>query len=54
VPGLDIQADTPKEAAEKARRCQTQTRGTLAMLAQWISLAAREHFDKARREPLIT
>jgi hypothetical protein len=31
-----------------------QTRGTLAMLAQWISLAAREHFDKARREPLIT
>jgi hypothetical protein len=31
-----------------------QTRGTLAMLAQWISWAAREHFDKARREPLIT
>jgi hypothetical protein len=31
-----------------------QTRGTLAMLAQWISLAAREHFEKARREPLIT
>jgi Protein of unknown function (DUF499) len=30
-----------------------QTRGTLAMLAQWISLAAREHFEKARREPLI-
>jgi hypothetical protein len=24
------------------------------MLAQWISLAAREHFEKARREPLIT
>jgi hypothetical protein len=31
-----------------------QTRGTLAMLAQWISLAAREHFNKARQEPLIT
>ena len=31
-----------------------QTRGTLAMLAQWISVAAREHFQKARREPLIT
>jgi hypothetical protein len=31
-----------------------QTRGTLAMLAQWVSLAAREHFEKARREPLIT
>lgn len=31
-----------------------QTRGTLAMLAQWISWAAREHFDKARQEPLIT
>jgi Protein of unknown function (DUF499) len=31
-----------------------QTRGTLAMLAQWISWAAREHFDQARREPLIT
>ena len=31
-----------------------QTRGTLAMFAQWISLAAREHFEKARREPLIT
>jgi hypothetical protein len=24
------------------------------MLAQWISWAAREHFDKARQEPLIT
>ena len=24
------------------------------MLAQWISWAAREHFEKARREPLIT
>ncbi|MGH7101563.1 MAG: DUF499 domain-containing protein [Acetobacteraceae bacterium] len=31
-----------------------QTRGTLAMLAQWISLAAQESFRKARNEPLIT
>ena len=31
-----------------------QTRGTLAMLAQWISVAGREHFQTARREPLIT
>lgn len=31
-----------------------QTRGTLAMLAQWISWAAREHYERARREPLIT
>ncbi len=31
-----------------------QTRGTLAMLAQWISLAYREGFTRARREPLIT
>ena len=31
-----------------------QTRGTLAMLAQWISWAAREHFEQARKEPLIT
>ncbi len=31
-----------------------QTRGALAMLAQWISWAAREQFRKARREPLIT
>ena len=31
-----------------------QTRGALAMLAQWISWAAREQFNKARREPLIT
>ncbi|MBI5763662.1 MAG: ATP-binding protein [Planctomycetes bacterium] len=31
-----------------------QTRGTLAMLAQWISLAYREAFQRARREPLIT
>ena len=31
-----------------------QTRGALAMLAQWISWAASEHFQKARTEPLIT
>jgi hypothetical protein len=31
-----------------------QTRGTLAMLAQWISWAYRESHSKARREPLIT
>ena len=31
-----------------------QTRGTLAMLAQWVSLAARNQFRQARREPLIT
>jgi hypothetical protein len=31
-----------------------QTRGTLAMLAQWISLAAQEGYRKARTEPLIT
>lgn len=31
-----------------------RTRGTLAMLAQWISWAARDGFRKARREPLIT
>ena len=31
-----------------------QTRGALAMLAQWVSWAAREQFGKARREPLIT
>ena len=31
-----------------------QTRGALAMLAQWISLAAGDHFRKARTEPLIT
>jgi hypothetical protein len=31
-----------------------QTRGTLAMLAQWISIAGRESFRKARTEPLIT
>ncbi len=30
-----------------------QTRGTLAMLAQWISLAAQDAFTKARAEPLI-
>lgn len=31
-----------------------QTRGTLAMLAQWISGAYREGYAKARREALIT
>ena len=31
-----------------------QTPGALAMLAQWISWAAREQFYKARTEPLIT
>ncbi|MBI2198602.1 MAG: ATP-binding protein, partial [Candidatus Rokubacteria bacterium] len=31
-----------------------QTRGTLAMLAQWIAIAAPESFKKARTEPLIT
>ncbi|MDD5092564.1 MAG: DUF499 domain-containing protein, partial [Candidatus Wallbacteria bacterium] len=31
-----------------------QTRGTLAMLAQWISWAYRAGFEKARKEPLIT
>ncbi len=31
-----------------------QTRGTLAMLAQWIGVAAQESFRKARTEPLIT
>ena len=31
-----------------------QTRGALAMLAQWISWAAREQFRRARTEPLIT
>jgi len=31
-----------------------QTRGTLAMLAQWISLSYREGFTKARREAFIT
>jgi hypothetical protein len=31
-----------------------QTRGTLAMFAQWISMAYREGYQKARREPLLT
>ncbi|HXF91319.1 MAG TPA: DUF499 domain-containing protein [Nitrospiraceae bacterium] len=31
-----------------------QTRGTLAMLAQWISWAYRDGYQRARREPLIT
>ncbi len=31
-----------------------QTRGALAMLAQWISWASSEHFHTSRTEPLIT
>ena len=31
-----------------------QTRGTLAMLAQWISIAFRENYESASNEPLIT
>ncbi|MBI4676018.1 MAG: ATP-binding protein [Elusimicrobia bacterium] len=31
-----------------------QTRGTLAMLAQWIAWAYKEGYQLARREPLIT
>ena len=31
-----------------------QTRGALAMLAQWISWAARQQFQQARTEPVIT
>lgn len=31
-----------------------QTRGTLAMLAQWVSVAALDGYKKARTEPLIT
>lgn len=31
-----------------------QTRGTLAMLAQWVSRAAHRDFKYARKEPLIT
>ena len=31
-----------------------QTRGALAMLAQWIALASRQQFRQARPEPLIT
>jgi hypothetical protein len=31
-----------------------QTRGTLAMLAQWISWGFRDGYQRARREPLIT
>ncbi|RJO61275.1 ATP-binding protein [candidate division WS5 bacterium] len=31
-----------------------QTRGALAMLAQWISLVYKQGYEKARREPLIT
>lgn len=38
----------------QALRQYQQTRGTLAMLAQWISGAYREGYQSARREPLIT
>jgi hypothetical protein len=31
-----------------------QTRGTLAMLAQWVSVAWPDHFQSRRTEPLIT
>jgi len=31
-----------------------QTRGTLAMLAQWVSITAQDGYRKARTEPLIT
>ncbi len=31
-----------------------QTRGTLAMLAQWVSWTYREGYERVRREPLIT
>jgi len=31
-----------------------QTRGTLAMFAQWVSWVFRKHFEGARREPLVT
>lgn len=31
-----------------------QTRGTLAMLAQWVAWTFREGYQKARKEPLIT
>ena len=31
-----------------------QTRGALAMLAQWISIAYQRQFEEARQEPLIT
>ena len=31
-----------------------QTRGALAMLAQWVAWASRDQFREARREPLIT
>jgi predicted AAA+ superfamily ATPase len=31
-----------------------QTRGTLAMLAQWVSWTFREGYEQARREPVIT
>ena len=31
-----------------------QTRGTLAMLAQWVSIIYKEHHQNNRKEPLIT
>jgi len=31
-----------------------QTRGALAMLAQWVALASQDGFRKARKEPLVT
>jgi len=31
-----------------------QTRGTLAMLAQWIAMSSLDAFKRARKEPLIT
>ena len=31
-----------------------QTRGALAMLAQWVSLAVRKQLEQPRKEPLIT
>lgn len=38
----------------RALKQYQQTRGTLAMLAQWISWAFKDGFTNARREPLIT
>lgn len=38
----------------RALRQFQQTRGTLAMLAQWISVAWPDHFQARRTEPLIT
>jgi hypothetical protein len=38
----------------QALRQYQQTRGTLAMLAQWVSLVSQEQFRQARKEPLIS